>query len=203
MRFFFLPSSPMKNHDAKRKRILLYLFGSSVSIVLLSAAILVIDGLTDKLGTADVALVLGNKVEPDGTPSPRLAARLDRAVELYKTGAFASVIVSGGTGIEGVPEGDAMRDYLVTKNIPATAVIVDNNGVNTHASAENTAAIMHEHGWESVFVITQYFHVPRSELAMKKQGITEVYTAHATFWEWRDVYSTAREIPAYVKYLLR
>ena len=71
--------------------------------------------LSDELEKADVALVLGNKVEPDGTPSARLAARLDRTAELYHEGYFPLVIVSGGTGKEGYPEGTAMRDYLVNK----------------------------------------------------------------------------------------
>ena len=41
---------------------------------LLGTALLVAVGLRDDLRKADVALVLGNKVQVDGTPSPRLRA---------------------------------------------------------------------------------------------------------------------------------
>ena len=47
--------------------------------VALAAAALVAAGLQADAPQADVAVVLGNAVAPDGKPSPRLAARLDRA----------------------------------------------------------------------------------------------------------------------------
>ena len=45
--------------------------------------------------TAPVALVLGAKVFPDGTPSPFLTARLDLAKRLYDAGRVEVIIVSG------------------------------------------------------------------------------------------------------------
>jgi vancomycin permeability regulator SanA len=160
-------------------------------------------GLTDHLGLADVALVLGNTVNPDGTPSTRLKARLDKTAELYKAGYFPKVIVSGATGKEGVPEGTAMKKYLVQAGIPASAIIVDDQGVDTFASAENTARILKAENLKSVLVVTQYFHIPRSKLALSKFGITPIYNAHPAYFEGRDFYSTLREVPAYLKYLLR
>lgn len=71
----------------------------------LSHTILItIDGLVDNLGQCDVGIVLGNKVELDGTPSQRLQGRLDKAAELYKDKYFQYIIVSGGTGKEGFDE---------------------------------------------------------------------------------------------------
>ncbi|MDA0812650.1 MAG: YdcF family protein [Verrucomicrobia bacterium] len=192
----------MRKQRLVRRRIL----GAGAVIVglyLAAACLLCIDGLTDQLGQADVALVLGNKVAPDGTPSPRLAARLDRAADLFRTGNYQWIIVSGGTGKEGYPEGDAMRDYLTMHGVPAASIIVDHLGNNTRASAVNTVTIMRARNWTSAFVITQHFHVPRSELALHKLGVRDVFTAHAHYFEWRDIYSTLREVPAYVKYLLR
>lgn len=40
-------------------------------VLMLAVAALVWDGLSDRPGPADVALVLGTTVHPDGTPSPR------------------------------------------------------------------------------------------------------------------------------------
>ncbi len=185
-----------------RKRVLAAL-GVLFAAYFLAVIILVLAGLNDVLGKADVALVLGNEVAPDGTPSARLAARLDRAATLFGEGLFPRIIVSGGTGKEGYPEGDAMRDYLIGKGIPAAAIIVDNLGVDTGASARNTASILASLKLESVFVISQYFHIPRSKLALKKAGVTSLSSAHAKFFELRDFYSIAREVPAYAKYVLK
>lgn len=51
--------------------------------VLLAACALIAAGLLADGPEADVAVVLGNTVAPDGRPSPRLAARLDRAYDCY------------------------------------------------------------------------------------------------------------------------
>ena len=172
------------------------------TLPLVAAAALVGDGLTDDIAPSDVAIVLGNTVRPDGTPSNRLAARLDRAVELWENGTVDAVIVSGATGKEGVPEGDAMRRYLVEQGVPGDRIVVDNAGVDTSATARNAATIMAGRNYDSAIVVTQYFHIPRARLAMEREGI-ETRTAHASFFEARDIYSTARELVAYPVYFLR
>ena len=181
----------------------LTLTGAVIATVpLLGAAAIVIDGLTDSVAPSDVAVVLGNTVQPDGTPSKRLAARLNRALDLWENGTVEAIIVSGATGKEGVPEGDAMRRYLVGQGVPVDRIIVDNAGVDTAATARNTASIMATRDYHSAIVVTQYFHIPRARLAMQREGI-ETRTAHATFFEARDLYSTARELVAYPVYFLR
>ena len=52
-------------------------------------------------------------------------------------------------------------------------------------------------------VVSQYFHVPRMRLALERAGVTPVYSAHAQYFELRDVYSIAREVVGYGVYLLR
>ena len=88
-------------------------------------------GLNDNLGKADVALVLGNKVDPNGQPSPSLRARLDRAVDCYKQGWFPMVVVSGGLGKEGFDEAVVMRDYMISKGVPQAHIIADSQGWTT------------------------------------------------------------------------
>ncbi len=187
----------------KSIRILLFLFLFCLLIFLFLAGLLVWSGLNDQLGKADVALVLGSKVNSDGEPSSRLKARLDEAADQYRKGYYPKIIVSGGTGIEGVPEGTAMKNYLVSAGIPSSAILVDDLGINTHASAVNTASIMKDQQMKTVFVVTQYFHIPRSKLALSKLGIEPIFHSHARYFEIRDIYSTAREIPAYFTYLSR
>ncbi len=177
--------------------------GSLLLALLVGTCILVADGLHDRLGVADVGLVLGNTIASDGTPSPRLQARLERTVELYRGGYFPAVIASGGIGKEGFDEAAVMRDYLVSHGIPADRVIMDNRGATTFMSARNTVEISRQQGFHSVFVISQYFHLPRTRLALERFGIPAVYTAHARFFESRDIYSCPRELFGYLRYFLR
>lgn len=180
-------------------RVLLFLFIVAVTGV----ALLLFNGFRDDLRKSDVALVLGNKVETDGTPSARLRARLDRTVELYRAGHFPWVIVSGGVGKEGFDEAIVMRDYLVSQGVPSAQILLDNQGTNTWESARNTRAICSERQFKSVMIVTQYFHVVRAKLALQKFGITDTRSAHARIFEWRDLYSTIREAMGYPAYLLR
>jgi vancomycin permeability regulator SanA len=188
---------------SRRSRRYLLFLGAAIGLVLLGTIVLAAAGLHDHLGRSDVALVLGSKVQLDGTPSPRLCARLDRTLELYREGYFPSVIVSGATGREGYDEALVMRDYLVSHGIPVDHVIVDSGGTTTFASARNAIQIARAHRFESILVVSQYFHLPRARLALQRFGVLTVYSAHARIFELRDIYSSPRELIGYVSYLFR
>lgn len=170
-------------------------------VAFLASMLLVAVGLRDEIHEADVAVVLGNTVNPDGTPSNRLAARLDMAVELYRRGLFKNVVVSGGVGQEGFDEAEVMKDYLVNQGVPRASIVVDSLGVTTAATAKNTAALAKLHGWSRVLVVSQYFHIPRCRLALSQAGLAPVFSAHARYFELRDVYSIFREVIGYAAYL--
>lgn len=164
---------------------------------------LVWDGLHDEIGAADVGVVLGNTVYSDGTPSPRLAARLDRALELFRQGLFPLIIVSGSIGEEGRDEAVVMRDYLVQRGVSPEQVIVDSEGRTTFATAMNTRKLIEERGLASALVVSQYFHVPRARLALRRAGVGKVYSAHARYFELRDFYSVPRELIGFLRYAMR
>jgi len=169
--------------------------------IAVAAAALVASGLRDDDHPADVAVVLGTTVGPDGTPSPRLAARLDAALALYRRGRVRSVIVSGGVGGEGFDEAAVMRRYLAARGVPAARIVADSLGVTTAATARNAAAIMRRNGWASAVAVSQYFHVPRCRLAFRRAGIDPVYSAHARYFEIPDLYSIPRELAGYPAYM--
>jgi vancomycin permeability regulator SanA len=182
---------------------LLLVLGAITGLVLLGTVILVLAGLHDEVGNADVGLVLGSKVQSDGTPSPRLRARLDRTLDCYRAGYFPTIIASGGVGREGFDEAAVMRDYLVNHGVPSDHVIVDSGGITTFASARNACGIARQRKFRSVFVVSQYFHIPRARLALRRFGMATVYSAHARLFEVRDVYSAPRELFGYLRYLFR
>ncbi|MDP9838136.1 vancomycin permeability regulator SanA [Neorhizobium huautlense] len=174
---------------------------ASVAVIAAVTAIIA-DGLNDRTGPADVAVVLGSKVMPDGTPSPRLKARLDRGVELYRDNRVAFVLVSGGTGKEGFSEGLVMRDYTVAQGVPRDRVIMDEFGNTTRATAENAARMMQARGLTTAIAVSQYFHITRTRMALNDAGIGQAGSAHARIYELRDLYSIAREIPGVITYWL-
>ncbi len=191
---------PVSSRLAVRLRMTV-LLGAILYLVV--AAAIAVDGLRDRDGSADLIVVPGNEVGRDGKPSPRLQARLDCALALYRARRAPLLFVSGGTGLSGYDEARAMGDYLQAHGVPAAAIVRDPAGIDTAATARNAAAYARAHGLASALVATQYFHVSRTSLALRRQGLLVAGTAHADYAEWRDLYSLMREVPGLAVYALR
>ncbi|BDD05816.1 YdcF family protein [Aureibacter tunicatorum] len=162
---------------------------------------IIYDGLSDNHASSDFAVVLGNKVNVDGTLSDRLKARVDKSLELYKSSKVEKIFVSGGFGKEGHYEGSKMAEYLIQQGVPKSDVLVDNEGNNTQLTADNFASRVGTSN--SVIVVSQFYHISRIKLAFRKSGIHSVGSSHADFFETRDMFSLFREFFAYYKYLLK
>lgn len=184
------------------KQVLFYCCVTLGGWFFLHCAWITADGLTDDTQAADCLVVLGNTVYPDGTLSKRLQARLDKALQLYRTGNSRVLFVSGGLGHEGQYEGTAMQQYLVVQGVPKAAIIVDNAGNNTLATARNFAQVARQRHFSSAIVVSQFFHLTRTKLMLRQQSIPAVYAAHPSYYEWRDGYALLREFFAYYAYRL-
>jgi len=97
----------------------------------------------------------------------------------------------------------AMARYLRSRGVPASAIIEDNQGWTTEATAHNAAILMRAHGWRTAMVATQYFHVPRFRLALERAGIAVSGNVHAPYFELRDLYSVPRETVGYAVYYVK
>jgi vancomycin permeability regulator SanA len=180
-----------------------YIFLTALSVALVAATAIVTDGLTDNVQKADVMVILGNKIELDGTPSKRLQSRLDKGIELYTNGYANTIIVSGGIGWEGFDEAKVMKEYLVANGIASESIVIDSKGIDSYNTAQNTKAFLAEHNLSSVLIVTNYFHISRTRLALKKFGVETIYSAHAHYFELRDLFSIPREVVGYLYYLVR
>ncbi len=171
---------------------------------LVHLAAICVDGCDDDDAPADLAVVLGNHVAADGTISGRLGRRLDRALELYRQGKVPTIVVSGGRDPGSPFEAEAMKRYLVERGVPAAAIVEDRGGQNTYLTARFTAEYMQQHGLRSVIAVSQYYHISRSKLALRRFGAPEVRGAHAAMvLEAREPWSLLREIVGYYAYLLK
>lgn len=169
---------------------------------LVHLAAITVDGLTDEGAAADVIVVLGNHVGPDGVPSRRLALRLDRGLAAWRAGLAPTIIVSGGQDPGSPPEATVMRDYLVARGVPAAHVVEDRSGVNTRATAEFVAAWLRARGGASAIAVSQYYHISRCRLALGALGVAAT-GAHADLeLEAREPWSLLREVVGYYAYLL-
>jgi len=160
---------------------------------------IVIDGLIDKNTKADIGIVLGNKVNEDGTLSERLKARLDKSIELYNQKRIIIIIVSGGLGKEGFWEGNKMQEYLIKSKIPPDNVLIDNYGNDTEKTVENSIRMMDSLNFKSAITVSQYFHQTRTKKLFRNKGFDNIESASPNYFEIRDFYSIFREFVAYYK----
>ncbi|MEV4823440.1 ElyC/SanA/YdcF family protein [Micromonospora sp. NPDC049274] len=117
---------------------------------------------------APVALVLGTQVDPDGTPSPFLAARLEVARRLFERGKVAAILVSGDNMNADYNEPAAMLRWLVDRGVPARKVVLDYAGFDTYDSCARAERIF---GVTRATVVTQSFHLPRAVALCRRLGI--------------------------------
>ena len=91
-------------------------------------------------------IVLGAGLRKD-KPSMLLRYRLDKAYEYAVEHPDLLIVTSGGQGRdEWVPEGQAMRDYLIEKGLPADRVLAENKSTSTEENFAFSLDILKERG---------------------------------------------------------
>lgn len=77
-------------------------------------------------------------------PTPLLAGRIDKALELWnKQHQHGKFVVSGGQGAdEIVSEAQAMRDYLLEKGVPAAAILMEDKSTTTWENLKNSLTVI-------------------------------------------------------------
>ena len=120
----------------------------------------------------ETVVVLGCKVR--GTrPSRMLIRRLEAAQAYLEENPDVLCITTGGQGAgEDVPEGQAMRDWLIGHGIAAERIIAEDTSKDTQENLEHAAAILQEQGLgKQVVIITDGFHQYRASLLAKRAGL--------------------------------
>ncbi|HSZ83835.1 MAG TPA: ElyC/SanA/YdcF family protein [Polyangia bacterium] len=115
-----------------------------------------------------VAIVLGNRVFPDGGLSIDLASRVELALELYRAGKTKRLFLSGAA-IASVDydEPGVMAAWLERRGVPRAAMILDREGYRTAATMANAARL----GLRDALVCTQDYHLPRALYLARHAGI--------------------------------
>ena len=119
---------------------------------------------------AEVALVLGAQVAPNGTaPMPFLRGRLDTAAWLVEHGRARVLLVSGdATGGSG-NETAVMTSYLTgSRGVDAARVVADPYGRDTYDSCRRARDV---YGVTRALIVTQSYHLARAVALCRHVGI--------------------------------
>ena len=126
--------------------------------------------------------------------------RMDATERLYKAGKIEKILISGDEdSLDGVNEPECMRDSLVARGVPASAIILDGKGYRTINSVINANKVF---GLKSFTIISQKFHNERAIYQAEHLGLEleNIQAFNAEMPRTRRAYlTTVREYFARVK----
>lgn len=127
----------------------------------------------------DYIIVLGAGLLAGERVSPLLAKRIDRAIAFYehqqqKTQIAPILLMSGGKGSdEKISEAEAMKNYALTKGIPANAILTETHSTNTLENMRFSKEIIEKEqsvGYHAIFVSNNY-HIFRAGIYARQVGL--------------------------------
>ncbi|MDN5570266.1 MAG: YdcF family protein [Propionibacteriaceae bacterium] len=152
----------------------------------------------DQAPARDVAIVFGAEVYDSGRPSPYLQARLDLAVELYRTDKARVLVVSGDNAEAHHRETTNMKAYLVEAGVPARRIVEDEHGLDTYDTCVRARDVL---GVTEALLVSQRYHLPRAVATCRAVGVDAVgvgdVSVKQTSRRWNEF--AARELGANLK----
>jgi uncharacterized SAM-binding protein YcdF (DUF218 family) len=125
----------------------------------------------DQARPASAIVVLG-AAQYVGRPSPVLRARLDHAIALWHRRLAPIMIVTGGTGTgDTTSEAAVSQRYAIQRGVPASAILLENEGRTTSESMEGVAALMGNRSRRDVLLVSDPFHMLRLTILARRHGL--------------------------------
>lgn len=155
---------------------LIYLIVAYLECVLLATIIIAIKSARKKLEyNKDYIIILGCQIRKDGTLTPLLKARVDKALsfreeQLKMTNKDLVFITSGGKGDdESISEAEAMKNYLLKNGIKENNILMDDKSKDTYQNLKFSHKLITKKNANVAFSTTNY-HVLRAGLLATEQN---------------------------------
>ncbi len=156
---------------------LVFLTITYLECLLLGTIIIAIKSVKKKLEfNKDYMIILGCQIKKDGSLTPLLKGRVDKALEFRNEQLAATkkdliFIPSGGKGKdEIISESEAMKNYLLEKGISEKNILVENKSKNTYENISFSNKLVKKKNANIAFSTTNY-HVLRAGLIATEQGL--------------------------------
>jgi len=125
----------------------------------------------DSHDPAEAIVVLG-AAQYDGTPSPRLRARLDHAFDLHRQGVAPVVVVTGGKQPgDRFTEAAASYRHLRDLGLADEDILREEQGLNTWQQLAAVARLLRSRGLEDVVLVSDDYHAYRVDRIADELGL--------------------------------
>ncbi len=157
-----------------------------IGVIIASAIVVRYEPEKDK----DYIIILGCGIRKDGTPTPLLKGRVDRALkfreqQLKETGKDLCFVVSGGQGPnEVISEAECMKNYLISQGIPEERIIVEDKSATTAENMSFSKEKIEQAGGLNgkIAYSTTNYHVFRGGLKARRVKMRAVGMGARTKW---------------------
>lgn len=137
----------------------------------------------------DYIIILGCMIRKDGSLTPLLRGRVDRAIAHGKlqektTGKEVVYVPSGGQGRnEAMAEGEAMKRYLLSEGIPEKQILVEDKSTTTAENMLFSKKLIEERTPDAKIAFsTTNYHVFRSGIIATQKGFCPEGMGSKTKW---------------------
>lgn len=119
------------------------------------------------LRPAFTIIVLGSFVTSEGV-SGCVEERLQRGLEIYRSGKGKRFLITGDHGRKGYDEVNTMMDRLVELGVPQEDIFLDHAGFDTYDSMWRARRVF---GVDRAVIVSQGFHLPRAQYIASSLGL--------------------------------
>ncbi len=137
-------------------------------------------GRVDAARESDVIVVLGARVNQDGTPGSDLTSRTYHAVDLWKAGIAPDIICTGGFRDEPLSAAAVCKRFAIDLKVPSERVLMADGSSSTIEDAQVTAEVMAQKGWHSAVLVSHPLHLFRARWLFQRAGIDAVTSPTST-----------------------
>lgn len=124
---------------------------------------------------ADVIVVLGAGIYPDGELSWFSLLRTLKGVALYRNGYARKVLFSGYAGREALMEGRSLARSMAAVaaglGVPEEDILLEDRSRRTHENALRSRAVMRREGFQTALLVTSAMHMRRAMLTFERAGL--------------------------------
>jgi uncharacterized SAM-binding protein YcdF (DUF218 family) len=120
-----------------------------------------------KLAKVDTLIVLGCPTRGDGSPTPEQRERVMEGVREFKKGSSSHIIMTGSAAHNRFVEAHAMAMLAEANGVPASAVVEEDQALDTIQNIYYSDKIMRANGWHTAEVISSPYHLPRTALILR------------------------------------
>ncbi len=125
--------------------------------------------LTEPARLVDAIVVVGGGVGESGKAGSGYQERVQHAVELYRQGRAPRIVFASGYTFA-LPEAEVMKELAVARGVPAEAILLETKGKNTRDQAVRLTALLAQHNWRSLLLVSSPYHMRRAVSTFRKHG---------------------------------